>query len=212
MLFPSSLILSRVAIYKDGTNGSRDCRYFAGMYLLAWLVLISLFAVTNTVAYHATAMSVLIGVTMLLAIFQPYKAEFRSYNAVDSCFILTLVMWYVTKLFISKIPGKSHKVLDKTVIVSFLLAAFPLLYLVVIFGHWICSRTGAGQRLVQSIKSQIGRVCRHTHGTRLEESLPDRLINLHLYNDDGDFSMANDSERFSDQAYSSINNKESAMF
>ena len=146
---------------------------------------------------------------MLLAIFQPYKAEFRSYNAVDSVFILTLAMWYVTALFFSKIPGEFHKVLDATVIVSFLLAALPLLYLVVIFGHWICSRTGAGQRLVQSIKSRMQSVCRRAHGTRLEESLPDRLINLHLYHDDGDFSMANDSEKFSEQAYSSIN---STMF
>ena len=78
--------------YKDGTNGTRDCRYFAAMYLLARLVLISLFAVTNSVAYHATALFVLIGVPMLLAIFQPYNAEFRSYNAVDSVFILTLAM------------------------------------------------------------------------------------------------------------------------
>ena len=198
--------------FKDGTNGTRDCRYFAAVYLLARLVLIFLFAVTNSVAYYATAMSVLIGVTMLLAIFQPYKAEFRTYNAVDSGFILTLAMWYVTALFFSKTPVKSHKLLDATVVVSFLLAALPLLYLVVIFGHWIFSRTGAGQRLVQSIKSHIGRVCRRTRGTRLEESLPDRLIILHLYHDDGDFSMANNSERFSDQAYSSINNKESTMF
>ena len=198
--------------YKNGTNGTRDCRYFAAIYLLARLVLISLFAVTNSVAYHATALSVLIGVPMLLAIFQPYKAEFRSYNAVDSVFILTLAMWYVTALFFSKTPGKSHKVLDITVVVSFLLAALPLLYLVVIFGCRICSRTGAGQRLVKSIKSRMQSVCRRAHGTRLEESLPDRLINLHLYHDNGDFSMANDSERFSEQAYSSIENEESTVF
>ena len=198
--------------YKDGTNGTRDCRYFAGLYLLVRLVLISLFAITYSVTYYLTAISVLIGVPMLLAIFQPYKAEFRSYNAVDSVFILTLAMLYVTTLILSNTPEKLHKVLDITVVVSFLLAALPLLYLVAIFGRWICSRTGAGQRLVQSIKSRMQRFCRRAHGTRLEQSLPDRLINLHLYHDDGDFSMANNSERFSDQAYSSINNEESTVF
>ena len=50
------------------------------------------------------------------------------------------------------------------------------------------------------------------HMTRLEESLPDRLINVRLYHDNGDFSMANDSEKFSEQAYSSIKNEESTMF
>ena len=193
--------------YKDGTNGSRDCRYFAAMYLLARLILISLFTVTNSVAYHAMALSVLIGVPILLAIFQPYKTQFRSYNAVDSVFMLTLAMLDVTVLILYHTAE-----LDITVIVSFLLAALPLLYLVVIFGRWICSRTGAGQRLVQSIKSKIGRVCRRGCGTKLEESLPDRLINVRLYHDNGDFSMANNSEKFSDQAYSSIENEESTVF
>ena len=195
--------------YKDGTNESRDYRYFSGLYLLVRLILISLFAVTRGVTYYLTAISVLIGGAMLLAIFQPYKTQFRSYNAVDSVFILTLAMLHVTILILSKTPGKSHKV---TVIVTFLLAALPLLYLVVIFGHWICSRTGAGQRLVQSIKSRMQSVCRRARGTRLEESLPDRPINVHLYHDDGDFSMANNSERFSEQAYSSIENEESTVF
>ena len=77
---------------------------------------------------------VLIGVAMLLAIVQPYKAEFSIYNAVDSVFILTLVMWYVITLaiFISK---NSLKVPVIVVTVSDLLAVLPLLYLVVIFGH-----------------------------------------------------------------------------
>ena len=121
-------------------------------------------------------------------------------------------MLHVTTLILSKTPVKSHKVLDAIVIVSFLLAALPLLYLVVIFGRWICSRTGAGQRLVQSIKSRMQSVCRRAHGTGLDESLPDRLINVRLYHDNGDFSMANNSERFSEQAYSSINNEESTVF
>ena len=182
--------------YKDGTNGTRDCRYFAGVYLLVRLILVILFAVTNSVTFIGMAPFVLIGVAMLLAIVQPYKAEFSTYNAVDSVFILSLVMWYVIALFISKAPIKSHRVLDITV--SGLLAVLPLLYLVVIFGHWICSRMGVGQRLVERIKSQIGRFCIQEHGTRLEETLPDRLINLRVYDDDG----------FSDQPYMGIHSGE----
>ena len=192
--------------YKDGTNGTRDCRYFAGVYLLVRLILITLFALTNSVAFSVMAPLVLIGVAMLLAIVQPYKAEFSTYNAVDSVFILTLVMWFVIALFISTSPMKSLKVLDITIIV---LAVLPLLYLVVIFGHWICSRAGAGQRLVHGIKSQIGRVCRQAHGTRIEESLPDRIFNRHLCHDDGDCPMSTNSEKFSNQAYSRIKNEES---
>ena len=75
--------------YKDGTNGSLDCRYFAGLYLLIRLILFILFAFTHSGYYYAVGILVLIGVAMLLAIFQPYKEEFSTYNAVDSVFILT---------------------------------------------------------------------------------------------------------------------------
>ena len=185
--------------YKDGTNGTRDCRYFAAVYLLVRLVLLALLVSIHSVAFYATATFVLVGVAMLLAIVQPYKADFNTYNTVDLVFMLTLAMWFGTVVFFDTIAMKSRELLDITATVLFLLAAFPLLYLVVIFGHWIFSRSGVGQ----SIKSRIGRVCRRAHGIRLEESLPD---------DDGQFSMANNSEKFSDQAYSSINNEESTMF
>ena len=139
---------------------------------------------------------VLIIVAMLLAIVQPYKAEFTAYNAVDSVFILTIAMWYGTAVFFNTATATSQGLLDKTVIVSFLIAAIPLLYLVVIFLRWIYSHTGVGQRLVKSIKRQIGRFCIQEHSIQLEESLPDRLINLRLYDHDG----------FSDQPYINIHN------
>ena len=107
-------------------------------------------------------------------------------------------MWFGTVVFFNSILAKSHELLDITVIVLFLLAVSPLLYLVVIFGHWICSRSGVRQ----SIKSRMERVFRQTHATRLAKFLPD---------DGGDFLMANNSQRFSDPVYSSISNDESTM-
>ena len=185
--------------YKDGTNGTRDCRYFAGVYLLVRLILFLLFTITHSVAFYAMATIVLIIVAMLLVIVQPYKAEFTAYNAVDSVFILTIAMWYGTAVFFNTPTATSQGLLYKTVIVSFLIAATPLLYLVVIFLRWIYSHMGVGQRLVKSIKSQIGRFCIQEHRVRLEESLPDRLINLRLYDDD---------DGFSDQPYINIHNDE----
>ena len=184
--------------YKDGTNGTRDCRYFAAVHFLVRLILLALFVSIHSVAFYATATFVLVGLAMLLAIVQPYKADFSTYNTVDLVLMLTLAMWFGTVVFFNSIPAKSRELLDITVIVLFLLAVSPLLYLVVIFGHWICSRSGARQ----SIKSRMQRVFRRTHATRLDKFLPE---------DDGDFLMANDSERFSDPVYSSISNEESTM-
>ena len=197
--------------YKDGTDGTRDCRYFAGLYLLIRLVLFIFFAITHSAYYYAVGVLVLIGVAMLLTIFQPYKAEFRTYNAVDSVFILTLAMWYGTILCLNIAAVKVRRLLKTSAIVSFLVATLPLLYFGVVTLHWICSRKGVGQKLVQSIKNRIGGMYKLAYCTGLEESLPDRLINPHFYQDDGDYPMANNTERFSGQTYSSINDEESTM-
>ena len=102
----------------------------------------------------------------------------------------------------------SSENLKTSAIVSFLVATLPLLYFGVVILHWICSRRRVGQRLFQSIKSRIGG---QAYCTRLEESLPDRLINPSRYHDDGDYPMANYTEMLNDQAYTNINSEENAM-
>ena len=197
--------------YKDGTKGTQDCRYFAGVYLLMRLILFILFAVIRNGMYCAVAILALIGVAMVIARVQPYKAEFAAYNAIDSIFILALAMWYGTIVCLNIAAVKARNLVRTFIIVSFLVAAFPLLYLIVVFLCWICSRRGIGQRLFDSIKTRIGSVCRRAHGTGLEESLPDRLINLHRYLDNEDFHLADSNERFSDHTYVSINNQENVV-
>ena len=188
--------------YKDGTNGTRDCRFFAAVYLLLRFILFLVFAITRSSVFYAVAGLVFIGMAMILAIVQPYKAAFAVYNVVDIVFVLTMAMWCGTAMFYAMAIAKGRYLLVVSLIISYLVAALPLLYLVAILLHWICSRRGIGRRLVQSVKRQIGSVCRRAHSTGLEESLPDRVINHH------DYPMANNSERFSDQAYSSVNIEE----
>ena len=197
--------------FKDGTNGTRDCRYFAAVYLLMRLVLFFLFAFTLSAAFYAVAILTLIGVAMLIIIIQPYKAKFSSYNVVDSVFILTLAMWCGTAVFFNIAAAKAHRLLKTSLLVSFLVAVLPLLYLVVIFLHWICSHWGFGKRLVHSIKNQIRRLYKQTHNTRLDESLPDRLINPCRYNtDENHAAYYGATEGFSNQVYSRISDDESS--
>ena len=116
--------------YKDGTNGTRDCRYFAGVYLTARLLLCIVFALTLSAYYYAVGIVVLIAIAMLVAIIQPYKPEFAAYNAVDSVLILTLAMWYGTVLCINIAAVKLHRLLKFSVLLSCLVGALPLLCLV----------------------------------------------------------------------------------
>ena len=189
--------------YKDGTNGTRDCRYFAALYFLMRPILFILFAVTYGVVFYALANFVFVGVAMVLAIVQPYKAEFAIYNAVDLVFFLAMALLCSTAMLYNIVTAKARYFLEISILIGCLVESLPLLYLVAIFLHWICSRKGIGQRLVKSIKGWVKRFCIKTHGRRLEESLPDRVVNFHLYHD----AMTNNTEnteQCSDQAYSNI--------
>ena len=64
--------------YKDGTNGTRDCRYFAGLYFILRIVAIILILVgffDETVLFHGFT-------AILVAFVQPYKK--RIYNVIDT--------------------------------------------------------------------------------------------------------------------------------
>ena len=167
---------------------------------------IILFASVRNGMFCAMAILLLMGIVMVIARVQPYKAEFAAYNAIDSIFLLVLAMWYGTIVCLSIAAVKARSLVKPFIIVSFLVAAFPLLYLIFVFLCWICSRRGIGQKLALKIKR---RVHRQANGAVVEESLPDRLINPQLYYDEFchtvAFPMANNSERFSDQPYSNIN-------
>ena len=198
--------------YKDGTNRTRDCRYFAGMYLFMRPLLLVLFAITLNAFFYGLAGLVLTGVAMFTVIVQPYKAEFAAYNIIDPVFFLTLAMCYGAVMCMNIAAVKARNLLKLSFIVSFLVGTLPLSYLVVIFVRWICCCRGFGQRLVQNIKSRIRRVSNQACTSALEESLPHRLINPSLYNNDGTHAAlyrANNTEKFSDQAYLSINTDES---
>ena len=192
--------------YKDGTSGTRDCRYFSTIYLIMRLLFCILFAITRTVIFYSLATCVLIGVVMLIAIVQPYKLEFATYNVVDLVFVLSLTMWYSTAVFYSTATVKAHDLVDLSVVVSILVGALPLLYLVAIILYWIGSFRGFGQRLVQCSKRCIKRVWMQVSGARIEESLPDRLINPCHYVDESSLSLASSPERFSNQAYLNATN------
>jgi len=197
--------------YKDGTNGTRDCRYFAGVYLLLRPLLLMLFAITLSAFFYGLAGLVLIGVAMFTVIVQPYKEEFAAYNIIDPVFFLTIAMCYGTIMCINIAAVKAHHLLKLSLIISFLVGTLPLSYLVIIFVRWICCCRGVGQRLVQSIKCRIKKGSSQTCSSALEFSLPHRLVEPSLYNNVGAHATVysdNSTEKFSDQGYSSINTDE----
>ena len=72
--------------YKDGTNGTRDCRYFAAMYFILLGVLLGSFAMALTRFILPATISILITFAVVIVIARPYKSP--AHNAINTCLIL----------------------------------------------------------------------------------------------------------------------------
>ena len=59
--------------YKDGTNGTRDCRCFTGVYILVRSVLTVMYALTVGVIYYPAASLILMILAASVATLLPYK-------------------------------------------------------------------------------------------------------------------------------------------
>ena len=76
--------------YKDGTNGTRNCRCFAIVYHIARIALYACFLWTESPFYYTVATYTCILTGLLVAIIQPYKSAV--YNTLDTGLILTLAL------------------------------------------------------------------------------------------------------------------------
>ena len=82
--------------YKDGTNGTRDLRFFSGLYLLLRVVVYTSIVVTYQIASYAYTTNVIVVAAVSVALAQPYKNYY--YNFIDASLLILLTMLYVTLL------------------------------------------------------------------------------------------------------------------
>ena len=167
--------------YKDGTNGTRDCRYYASALFLARILLFIIFTLSQTALFYAAALLVLIPLAIVIVVVQPYKPRFSTYNVVDSVVILIMALWGSTIACVVISGLKAHKWKKWSLVISFIVAILPLFYISFVTLHWMCSQRQFGQRMMGRVHTWIGGNSRQLSAAGLEESLPDRLINPSEY-------------------------------
>ena len=137
--------------YKDGiTSGTRDCRYFAGLYFILRFIVVTLslaniplFILGSSVLYWCAA--------LLFASVKPYKNNI--YNFIDAVIlglmgtIYTFIMFNIVYVFFT---GRSSPFL---LVLTDILYTLPLLYLVLYVVYWVVNRkTNCMQRLKDFIQ------------------------------------------------------------
>ena len=110
--------------FKDGTNGTRDCRYFAAVYLIARVILYLSVGISIITFNTSMISSVLLFLIVLLVIFQPYKESL--YNKLNICLMAILMMVSFSEMQFHLYVTWLERGVDTYLL--FLVSPIPLLY------------------------------------------------------------------------------------
>ena len=109
--------------FKDGTNGTRDCRYFPSIYLIIRVTSHLGFMLTDVFDNTSILVAMLLTVVMLLSFFHPYKKCI--YNHVDVFFLVSIIITVTSAWEFHDITTLFTLILDKA---YFILSPIPIAY------------------------------------------------------------------------------------
>ena len=124
--------------YKNGTNGTRDYRWFAGMHLLMRFVLVAIYDLTLYNAISSVFMLLCVLFYMAaLAILQPYKSDIHL--KLDLTLFLGLSLWSTAFLIDVVVDGKGANSYDFGLHLTIfaLSSLIPFTYFVGLIIYWI---------------------------------------------------------------------------
>ena len=171
--------------FKDGTNGTRDCRYFAAVYLMTRIVLFATYAL----AYEGTDFAslgslLLIVLACLVATVRPYSQKFALYNYVDTVMISALAVLYgsLGLHFFENIPMSTSAYRFAFRLLYVTAPLVPLIYITLVVLKWLLwKRNSYFHKLITSC-------LRKKSCETIEDPLPDRLLHPNNY---GSCSLSN---------------------
>ena len=153
--------------YKDGRDGSMDCRWFASFYLLMRLGLYILFTmITNALFFNVATIFTTVCVVVIIVV-QPYKKEYENFNVLDTVIVLLFALWLATVTCHTFSNVKDVFYAKSSLVLAGLVGLFPLVYLSTATVHWIYHRGFLGFKVT-------------TQAARTPE-LPDRILHSGEY-------------------------------
>ena len=163
--------------YKDGTNGTRDYRYFGGFYLVLCNVFIIVAIVTSGTKYAWMSHALwALFASLFLALSQPYKESlFNFFDGSLLAFLAVAMLAIVQNIYISSVPNE----------VVYAIFMLPLFYLILFVVCRIALHTNLRHRKLGAVMERF--TAYHTACEQEcheeEQDVPDRLINPEEYRD-----------------------------
>ena len=119
--------------YKDGTEpGTRDCRYFAGLYLFIRLIGYIVYEATVTDFFYGICGMIAIGILLLYVIFQPYKPKYAIYNKVMIAMIAMMIITLFSVASITIADNKMYQAVTFSIALFGLTIFLPQIYLIIV--------------------------------------------------------------------------------
>ena len=168
--------------YKNGTNGTRDCRYFAGLYLVLRIVLLpALYDGSIFCFYDEMVLIVcLVTASLLSLLFRPYKNS-SWLNIWDSTGFLLYAFAVFCIMYSKYVASVPIQITESTV-------AVPLMYMII----YVIYRLVVWMKTLQICKKK------HRDELILESEEPDRLAHPEDYENEEEVKLLVSDDQGSD--------------
>ena len=141
--------------YKNGTDGTRDYRWFAGVHLLMRFVIVIAYDLTRYHNQSSCIMALLCSVYLsVIAVLQPYKVN--TYLKIDALLFLNLSFWssvIVLNTFCEKQQTKFEFVLLTFLVIT---ALIPFTYFNALVLYWLTTVKRLHRKMLNCLTSRIG--------------------------------------------------------
>ena len=161
--------------YRDGRNGTMDCRLFAGFYFVVRICTFLIYALTlNDISYLCLACFAILLAIFLLVV-QPYKKEYEFFNTGDVLIILLQAIFMASVAFWSMAMMKDKRSISGARVIVGMSCYIPFLCLLIIIIHRIYKNK------LLSAHHEI--LCPPCHRYISEDIIPDRVSHPNDYLD-----------------------------
>ena len=128
-------VLAFQSCYKDGTNGTPDRRFFAGIYFVFRLVMVMVMTLAqDSLEVFGLKVIICIIFVCVCAITQPYKQ--KRYTIIDCIFFLFLAVISGFQCYIYVLLQETER-FSRDILINQLLMYMPLLYMIMYVSRWL---------------------------------------------------------------------------
>ena len=158
--------------YKDGTNGTRDCRCFSVVLFLLQIAMFIFFMISRNYYSNSMGAVFLLSLAAIQVWVQPYKEKFRGCNVTD----VLLMLNYASITIMATASIKAANFTDFSYAMCGLLAVVPLIYITGLSIRWFATNKKFVSSFFKVMKNCIQKQ-EIADESNINNDLPHRLEN-----------------------------------